>query len=80
MLEQFGRNGAGSRQGIVGEAHIEVEFVAFEAIADIAIEAPDVGRREIAEAVVVNAFERSVDRPVVVDLLAPLRRAVDAAE
>ena len=79
LLQQFDRHGCGGAELVVGEPHVDMEFVAVVAIADIAIEAANVRLREIAEAVVVQSFERAIDRKVV-DLLAPLRRALDAAE
>ncbi len=57
-----------------------MEFAVAGLVADIAVEAPHVRLGEIAEAVVVQAFERAVDGVVLLDLLAPLRRALDAAE
>src|SRR6185437_13452359 len=46
---------------------------------DIAIEAPDVRGLEIPETILMHAFQRTV-YGVVVDLFAPLRRALDASE
>ena len=80
LLQQFDRHGRGRAEIVVGDAHIEVKFVVFVLVADIAIEAANVRRREIAKAVVVQPFKRAIDGEVVVDLLAPLRRTLDAAE
>ena len=55
-----------------------MEFGVLAAIADVAVEAANVGRREIAEAVVVQPFERAIDRELV-DLFTPLRRALQPA-
>ena len=57
-----------------------MKFVAVVPVADIAVEAADVRCREIAEAVVVQALRARHRRRIIVDLLAPLRRTLDAAE
>ena len=79
LLEQFDRRGRGGAEIVVGHAHIEVKFRLIVLDADIAIEAPNVRCREITKAVVVQSFKRAVDGDIV-DLLAPLRRALDAPE
>ena len=53
-----------------------MEFGVLAPVADIAIKAPDVGSREIAEAIIVQSFQRAIDGELV-DLLAPLRRALE---
>ena len=79
LRQQFDRDRGGGAELVVGGAHVEVEFVAFEAVADIAVEAADVGFRECAKSAVVQSFERAIDGKIV-DLLAPLRRALQPPE
>ena len=61
LLEQFDRHGGRRAELVVGRAHVEMEFAAVVLVADIAIEAANVGRRKIAKPVVVQAFERAID-------------------
>ena len=56
-----------------------MELAAVCPVSDISVKAADFRRREIAKAVVLQAFERAVDRPIV-ELLAILRRTLDAPE
>ncbi len=79
LLEQFGRHGRGRAEIVVGRADVEMKFAAVVPVADIAVEASHIRRREVAKAVVVQSFERAVNGEIV-DLLAPLRRTLHAAE
>ena len=79
LLEQFDRRGRGGAEIVVGDAHIDVKFGLIVLDADVAIEAPNVRCLEISKSVVMQSFERAVDG-VIVDLLAPLRRTLDAPE
>jgi hypothetical protein len=56
-----------------------MKLAAIGPVTDVAIEAPDRRFRKIAIAVVTQAFECAIDRPIV-DLLAILRRTLDASE
>ncbi|MBA7666427.1 hypothetical protein ES703_74508 [subsurface metagenome] len=56
-----------------------MKFAGIALVPDIAVEATDIRGRKIAESVVVQSFQRAVDGEVI-DLLAPLRRTLDAAE
>ena len=79
ILQQLDRHGRRGTELVVGEPHIEMEFADVVPVADVAVETANVGGREIAETVVMQALERAIDG-VIVDLLAPLRRPLDAAE
>ena len=56
-----------------------MKFAAIGPVADIAVEAANRRLRKIAKAVVTHAFERAIDGEIV-DLLAILRRTLDASE
>ncbi len=79
VLQQFDRHRRRRAEIVLGDAHVEVKFAAVGPVADIAVEAADRRFRKIAIAVVTHAFERAIDRKIV-DLLAILRRALDAPE
>ena len=76
LLKQLDGRRCGRAEFIVGRAHIYMEFGLIVLGADVAIEAPNVRCREIAKSVIVQSFKRAVDGNIV-DLLAPLRRALD---
>ncbi len=77
LLQQFGRHRGGRAEVVVGRAHVQMKFAGVVLVADVAVEAADVRTRKIAIAVVVHAFERAVHGKIV-DLLAPLRAALNA--
>jgi len=79
LLQQLGRRGRGRAEIIVGDAHVDMKFGLIVLDADVAIEAPNVRCLEISKSAVVQPFERAVDGEIV-DLLAPLRRALDPPE
>jgi len=56
-----------------------VKFTAVGPVADIAVEPANSRLRKIAEAVVAQSFQRAIDGEIV-DLLAVLRRTLDASE
>ena len=79
LLEQFDRHRRRRAEIVIGDAHVEVKFAAIGPVADIAIEAPDRRFRKIAVSVVAHSFQRTIDGKIV-DLLAILRRTLDASE
>ena len=79
LLQQFDGYRRGRAEIIFGRTHVEVEFSSIVLGADVAIETANVRRRKVAKSVVVYSFECDVGGKIV-DLLAPLRRSLHAAE
>ena len=79
VLQQFDRHRRRRAEIVAGDTHVEMKFAAVGLVADIAVEAADLQLRKIAESVVAQSLQRAIDGKIV-DLLAPLRRTLDAPE
>src|SRR5208283_5285576 len=79
LLQQLDRRGAGGAEEIVREAEAQVNLVAFDAIAEVAIETADGRGAKVAKAIVVGALQRAVKGEIAA-LLAIFETGLDAAE